>query len=300
MASLFGGVFAALITPIDSGGNVDLTALERVIEFVLERGVDGIVIGGATAEYPHFSVDERSAAITQAVRQARGRKVIAAIGTSSIYSTLELARRAAAAGCDALLIPMPYFFRYGQQDLAEFCKTICAPAPIPCLLYNLPSFTNVLEVETALTLLRTIPNLAGIKDSSGNTANLSALAGGRGEQPFSLLVGDDSLLLPALQAGWDGVVSGIACFAPEAIVALYRSYRAGQLDEAARRQRALNELIDQIVQLPIPWGIRAGLMVRGVFNGPMHMPLSEERRSEMERLQGWLADWLKTQNGKAR
>jgi 4-hydroxy-tetrahydrodipicolinate synthase len=98
---------------------------------------------------------------------------------------------------------------------------------MPFLLYNLPSFTNGIEPQTAIRLLNGVPNLVGMKDSSGNTADLKPLGDARKQSDFSLFVGDDSLLLGALQAGWDGVVSGIACFVPELISSVYRSYRSG-------------------------------------------------------------------------
>lgn len=293
----FSGVLAALITPIDQRGRVDLDAFERIIDFVLDRGVDGIVVGGATAEYPHFSLDDRVGLAAHAALRAGGRaKVLASVGTSSIHTTLQLARRAADAGCDALLVPMPYFFRYEQQDLAAFCQEVCGSVSTQCFLYNLPSFTNPLEVETAIELLNTVPNLVGIKDSSGQSANLDRLARARPAGGFSLFVGDDSLLLPALKAGWDGVVSGIACFVPELILAVYRAHRGGNAEEAAERQRVLDTLIDQVVKLPIPWGVRAGLAARGIPNGPMHVPFSPARRQQIEALKRWLAGWASQMN----
>ncbi len=287
------GVLAALVTPIDQHGRADLNTFERVIEFVMERGVDGVVVGGGTAEYPHLGLDERAALTAQAVRRLNGRgKILASIGTSSIHSTLRLANHAADAGCDALLIPMPYFFCYEQQDLAAFCREVCRSVTIPCFLYNLPSFTNPLEVETAIELLTTVPNLVGLKDSSGVISSLEPLARARTRSNFALFVGDDSLLLEALRAGWDGVVSGIACFAPEMIVSVYRAYRAGDLTAAAERQAKLDALIEQVVSLPIPWGVRLGLAKRGIDNGPLHLPLSPGRVRQVEAFHAWLDRWL--------
>lgn len=286
------GVLAALVTPIDDDGRVDLATFDRVIDFVTERGVDGVVIGGGTAEYPNFELEDRARLAAHAVRRMTGRGwVITCVGASSIHSTLRLARSAADCGSDALLIPMPHFFRYEQQDLAAFCERVCAFVSAPCLLYNLPSFTNALSLETALHLLETIPNLVGMKDSSGEKENLEPLAHARDKHGFSLFVGDDDLLLKALQAGWDGVVSGIACFVPELIAAIYRSHKAGNAGQARAYQAALDELIEQVVRLPIPWGVRVGLAARGIPNGPMHLPPSRERRGQMDGLFRWLSGW---------
>lgn len=292
MPSPTSGAFAALITPIDERGRADLHAFERTIDFVAERGVDGVVIGGGTAEYPHFSITDRAALIGHAVNRLKGKlKVIAAVGTSSIHSTLPLAHQAADSGCDALLVPMPYFFRYQQQDLVSFCETVCGSVSLPCLLYNLPGFTNPLDVRTAVHLLHTVPNLTGMKDSSGDTSHLEPLAKAREKRAFSLFVGDDSLLLGALQAGWDGVISGIASFAPELIVSIYRRYREGKTHDAAHLQENLDAVIDQIVQLPIPWGVRVGLAARGIANGPMHVLPSPQRQRQMDDFGVWLNQW---------
>jgi 4-hydroxy-tetrahydrodipicolinate synthase len=291
------GVLAALVTPIDDAGRVDLATFDRVIDFVVDRGVGGVVIGGGTAEYPAFELEDRARLAAHAVQRMAGRgSVITCVGTSSIHSTLRLARSAADSGSDALLIPMPYFFRYEQQDLAAFCERVCGTVKVPCLLYNLPSFTNGLSVETAIQLLETIPNLIGMKDSSGEKENLDPLAQARNRRGFSLFVGDDSLLLDALRAGWDGVVSGIACFVPELITAVYRSHRAGNAAQAAAYQATLDELIEQVVRLPIPWGVRVGLGARGIPNGPMHVPPSPDRYRQMDELSGWLRRWAEERN----
>lgn len=292
MSSPVSGVFAALVTPIDECGRIDLATFDRVIDFVVERGVNGVVIGGGTAEYPDFELEDRERLAAHAVRRMTGRGcVITCVGTSSIHSTLRLARSAADSGSDALLIPMPHFFRYEQQDLASFCERVCGFVSTPCLLYNLPSFTNGLSVETAVHLLETIPNLVGMKDSSGEEENLAPLARARDKHGFSLFVGDDDLLLDALQAGWNGVFSGIACFVPELIAAVYRSHKAGNATQARAYQETLEQLIGQVVRLPIPWGVRVGLAARGIPNGPMHVPPSRERLRQMDDLGRWLSRW---------
>lgn len=286
-------VLAAVCTPIDESGRPDLAAFDQVLDFVLERGIEGVVISGATGEYPHFSLEDRAKIAVRAIKRVAGRgKVIVCTGTSSIFSTLQLTRQVADAGCDGLLLPMPYYFRYTQDDLAAYCEAVCASVSLPCLLYNLPVFTNPIEVPTALRLFESIPNLVGMKDSSGQVANLAPLATAPGRSEYSLFVGDDNLLLRALQTGWDGVVSGMACFVPELILALHRIYRVGDVEKATSLQAMLAELIQKVVAgLPTPWGVRLGLAMRGVHNGPMHLPLSKSRQQQMEQARTHLSEW---------
>jgi 4-hydroxy-tetrahydrodipicolinate synthase len=292
MKSRISGAFAALVTPIDDSGRPDLSAFERLTDFVLDRGVDGLVIGGATGEYTHFDIDDRFRIAAHAARRVGGRsKVFTCIGASSIHSTLHLAERVAELDNEALLLPMPYFFRYDQEDLTAFCEKTCASVDAPFLLYNLPSFTNPLDVSTAIELMKGIPNLIGMKDSSGQKTNLAPLAGARLDGEFSLLVGDDSLLLAAARAGWDGVISGIACFAPELVAAVYRSHRNGCVEEASRLQGMLDQIIEWVVRLPIPWAVRVGLAARGIPNGPMHLPPSATRAKVIVDFGDWFKKW---------
>ncbi|MCC6265690.1 MAG: dihydrodipicolinate synthase family protein [Bryobacterales bacterium] len=294
--SSLNGVFAALITPIGEDGRVDFETFDQVANFVLDRKVNGIVLGGGTAEYPHFTVEERAALIRRAVALTAGRgQVLASIGASSIYPTLRLANEAVAAGADALLITMPYFFRYAQEDLAAFTAEVCASVPVPCLLYNLPGFTNPIEVQTAIDLLSSIPNLVGMKDSSGNVAAFGPLAAAAAQNGFRLFVGEDSVILPALRAGWDGIISGIASFAPEIITAIYHSHQEGDQARAEALQSSLAEVIARIVQLPIPWAVRTLLAARGIGNGPLHIPLSKHRQDQIGQMLSWFEDWKKAQ-----
>ena len=286
------GVFAALITPTDESGTPDMGTLDKVVGFVVDHGVDGVVAGGGTGEYPHFTVAERALMIAQVRKRLPGSGIlIASVGTSSIHTTIQLAQMAADQGSDYLLVPMPYFFNYNQDDLAAFCERVCQSVSLPCLLYNLPSFTTGLTVETASRLLESVPNLVGIKDSSGDENNLSPLAELRRRSPISVLIGDDSLLLPALNAGWDGVISGIACFMPDLIGSIYRLFRNGQKEEAAAQQRVLDELIEKLVRMPIPWGVRIGLEIRGFPNGPLHQPVAESRKAAIADFQSWVRMW---------
>lgn len=287
------GVYAALATPVGENGAIDYDGVERVLELVLDAGVDGICIAGATGEYVHLSAPERAALAVHVAGRLRGRgALLVAIGASSMPRVLELGRDALDAGSDLLLLPMPNFFRYEQDDLEAFCCEVPARLQAPCLLYNLPSFTNPLDVELSARLLNTEPNLVGIKDSSGDREALVRLAAARGSKQFALLAGNDEVIERALRAGWDGTVSGIASFCPELIVAVYRALRRGDEDAARHMVGLLDGLIAEIVQLPIPWAIRAGLEVRGIPVGPLALPLSPRRKAQLARYRQWFRGWL--------
>src|SRR5206468_8277194 len=255
--------------------------------------VAGICLAGATGEYPHFETADRKTIVRHTARRLpRDRALLVGIGASSMRHTIEIGETAIESGSRALLLPMPMFFRYEQPDLEAFCARVSGVLRAPCLLYNLPDFTNGLAAGTVLNLLRDEEFIVGIKDSSGQEEHLVVFAEARAGQPWTLLVGDDRVLHKGLQAGWDGSISGVAGFCPELLVALYRSFVDNQRDETARLQGLLDELISQIALFPTPWGIRIGLAARGFATGPLPLPPTATRRRQMAAFRDWLPEWL--------
>jgi 4-hydroxy-tetrahydrodipicolinate synthase len=293
MSVTVSGIFAAVATPIDTAGRPDLAAFDRLVDFLVEAGLDGICVGGATGEYPHFEVAERQALVRRAAaRLPSDRILLAGIGGAPVKRVLDLGRSAMDSGAGALLLPMPFFFRYEQHDLAAFARHVASTLRAPCLLYDLPGFTNPIATATAIDLMSEASHIVGIKDSSGRPERLRKFAAARGDASWSLIVGDDALLAPGVEAGWSGGISGLASFCPELIAALYRSARAGDREEAGRHQALVAELIEHVAALPVPWGVRLGLAARGLDTGPLPLPLSEARREQIARYGAWLPGWM--------
>jgi 4-hydroxy-tetrahydrodipicolinate synthase len=222
----------------------------------------------------------------------RDRTLLVAIGAPTMRHAIDLGEAALEAGSRALLLPMPMFFRYDQDDLRAFSAEVSRNLRAPCLLYDLPDFTNGLAPETVLSLLRDEEFIVGIKDSSGRVENLAAFGGAPGREAWTLLVGDDRLLLRGLESGWNGSISGVAGFCPELLVALYRTFVESRQAEAARLQALLDELIVQLGVFPAPWGIRIGLAARGLDTGPLPLPLTPARQFQIEKFTEWFRAWL--------
>lgn len=288
------GLFAAVATPVHDDGRIDFATFDRLVDFLVDAGASGICIAGATGEYPHFETADRKAVIRRAAeRLPRDCALLVGIGAPSMRLAIELGETAVQAGSRALLLPMPMFFRYQQEDLEAFCAYVSGALRAPCLLYNLPDFTNGLAPETVLTLLRTEEFIVGIKDSSGQVENLATFATARNGQPWSLLVGDDRLLRKGLECGWDGGISGVAGFCPELLIALYRSFVNDRRDETARLEVLLDELIEHLAPFPTPWGIRVGLAARGLDTGPLPLPATAARQEQIAAFTEWLPSWLR-------
>src|SRR6476661_3337020 len=251
------GVIAAVATPVDADGRLNVKTFERLIDMLIGSGVDGVCLGGATSEYPNVAVADRRAAIEAAApRVPREKTLLVAIGAGSVRQVVELGRCAQAAGCRAVLLPMPMFFRYQQHDLAAFSYEVSRALAAPVLLYDLPEFTNGLEPSTVIALLNQEQFIVGIKDSSGSVDHLSTYAAARDGRDWTLLVGHDQLFFDGLRVGWNGTVSGIACFCPELPLAIDRGFARGDFERARALQTLLGEVAAELGELPVPWGIR--------------------------------------------
>lgn len=280
---LVGGLWAAVGTPRLDDGQLDEPALARHLEFLMNRGLTGFVMNGATGEFPLTTKDEFERITTITAETVKGRASFAcALGAAGLQDCLNLGRLAAHAGAKFVLIPAPYFFPYDQDDIEAYCREAAAQLPLPALLYNLPLFTTPLEVPTAVRLIRECANIAGIKDSSGSLDILRTLS--REKIEGCRIAGSDAVVVSGIREGvLDGVISGIAGVLPE----LLRDVWAGN----AEAGRGLGEVIAQISPLPVPWGLKWIGEARGIVKASFSQPLSPRRRQQGEALKAWYQGW---------
>lgn len=288
----FFGVHAALLTPRNADGAVDAAALARLIQFVLAKGISKFALNGATGEFPLMRAQDLETALETARRASQGRaQVLCGIGGPGIAVSRELAAVAQGAGADGLLLPMPYFFRYEQDDLKAFCREAAKASELPILLYNLPQFSTSLAKETVRTLIEDVPNIVGIKDSGGSLDILRDLT--RKEIEACRIVGNDPVLRPALsEAVCDGIISGIACVLPELIVRLYEQGPRAACKEFDDSWRPLREIARQLDSFPTPWALKWIAEARGIFDATFAQPLSDERITRGAELKSWFREWF--------
>ncbi|GGA53654.1 hypothetical protein GCM10011507_00980 [Edaphobacter acidisoli] len=202
---------------------------------------------------------------------------------------MELCAVASDEGADGLLLPMPYFFRYAQEDLDIYCRTVASCTRLPVLLYNLPQFSSGLEKPTVRQLIAETENIVGIKDSSGSLEILRDLKD-HGIDACRI-VGNDSVLAKALSEGvCDGVVSGVACALPELILDIFQQTVASK--EFHRSTHLLAELIKQLDQFPVPWALKWAVETRGIAPATFAQPITNERASQANEFSSWLKNWL--------
>lgn len=288
-----GGVFAAIPTPMEPGGAVDMGAAARLVGWLIDRGIDGVFALGTTGEGPLLDDEERLAVLRAAVEAAGGRiPVVAQVGGVSTSSTVELARRCVDTGIDALAVMAPYFFRHREEDLvAHFAAVARAVSDFPVLLYNIPQNTGNPVTPAIVRALGDQPNVVGMKDSAGDLYALYLLSGAA-QEGFRIMVGAD-LSLPSIAAmGWAGTISGPACAVPEPYVALWKAAAQGAWDGVARahgKVAAVCRMLRNGADIP---RIKAVLALRGVIGPDVRAPLRPLSPDEMALLKEELDEIL--------
>jgi 4-hydroxy-tetrahydrodipicolinate synthase len=280
---LLKGSMVAIVTPMNAAGEVEEAALERLVEWQIEAGTQALVVAGTTGESPTLLRGEHEWLLKRVISMAAGRvPVIAGAGSNSTEQTLDMSRRAAAAGADALLLVTPYYNKPPQHALAEHYRAVAAAVECPILLYNVPSRTGVdLALETVAEL-STVATIVGIKEASGRLERVSRLRRRCGPE-FVLLSGDDATAADFMLAGGDGVVSVAANVVPERVRRLCDAARAGNLELTHAfdaELEALNRgLFLETNPIPVKWALnRMGRIGPGI-RGPLASLAAEHHES---------------------
>lgn len=287
-----GGVIPAVVLPRDPGGQPLWHNFDANLSFLAERGVSGMCVNGATGEYASATAAERREAVRRA-RLVAGDEllVVGAIGAADWRECLHNAEDAAAEGADVLLVPVPHFFPYLQEDVAEFYRQLSAAVRLPALIYNLPQFAGGVDTNVALDLICEQRVVAGIKDSSGSLEILTALTA-RPDVAAIRLLGNDGVLAEAITKKLcQGVISGVACVLPELITGLFAADAQSSPDVFQQLATNLDEFIEQLNVLPVPWGLKVVAECRGLATATYSMPLTAHRRQQIQVFQAWFNAW---------
>jgi len=250
--------------------------------------VDGITLLGSTGEFLHFDAADR-ARLVDAVAKRTRLPLLVNVSHSTLDGAVGMARDAADRGAAGVLILPPYYFRYSQEAIRAFCMEFAAQATVPVYLYNIPFFTNPLELETSLALLRT-GAFAGIKDSGGRWDDFVALDQAASERKLAVLTGNDAIYGWATKAGAAGTVSGVASAVPELMVAVGQTARAGA--DTVALDALVHEFIERVLRFPLPIAIREAAAIRGISTGPHASPLGSDDTRALADFRSWFRDWL--------
>ncbi len=282
------GVGAAMITPFTPDGRVDYEALARMIDYVIDGGVDYIVALGTTAETPTLYLPER-AAIAMFITDHIARRVplVMGVGGNSTSEVLDQLREFDLRGADALLSVTPYYNKPSQEGLYQHFRTVAEHSPLPIILYNIPGRTGVnMTSETTLRCARDFSNVIGIKEASGDIAQMQRILDDRPEG-FLVLSGDDGMAIELMRRGGDGVISVAADAFPARFMQCMNCAKAGDFDRAEREYAALDEAVGALFAEGNPVGVKCALSVLGLIGGHVRLPLvpgTEALRERFRRL----------------
>lgn len=288
------GVFPAMMTPFDDRGELNEPVVRDMVDFMIEKGVDGIFPVSTCGEFVHMSLEQRKRLIEIVVDQNRGRVPITpGIGATCPNKSVELAQYARQLRCDAVVLLAPYFFINTQDIVEKYVEVVAHAVDIPLILYNIPFFTNPILPDTVEKLCR-IPNIVAIKDSSGNMINLlNNIDQARKVNPdFHVLIGYEEGLFPALMAGAKGCFTASVGIIPEIMKAIYTHTMEGNYDQARERQYSILALI-RLMKIPnFPVGFKAGMEARGFPMGPLRQPLPAKDEATYQRVKGQIFDYI--------
>ena len=281
---MFSGAFTALVTPFKNG-EVDVEALESLVEFQIEGGIDGLVPCGTTGESPTLSEEEDRLVIETVVRVTAGRvPVVAGTGSNNTASAIKYTKMAEEVGADGSLQVAPYYNKPTQEGLFRHYAAIAENTSLPLVLYNIPGRTNVTIAPETIAQLAEIPNIVGIKESTLSMNMVSDIRRLCGEE-FDILSGDDPMTLPLLALGGTGVVSVASNIAPGAVSDMVAAMNSGDLARGRELHYRLLPLIRALSVETNPIPIKAAASLLGLCSDELRLPLVPMSGENLRNLQ---------------
>lgn len=266
---MFQGSMVAMVTPMRPDTQVDFPAMERLIDFHIENGTQGIISVGTTGESATLGFELHAEVMERTVKHAAGRvPVIAGTGGNSTAEAIHLTRVAGEIGADAVLLVVPYYNKPTQEGLYQHFKLIAETVPIPQILYNVPGRTGCDMLTATVDRLADIENIVGIKDATGDlnrARELVETCGGR----MNILTGEDGTACEHMLLGGKGDISVTANVAPGAMRALCDAAMAGDTETARRINETLADLHAALFfeanPIPVKWALHEmGMIDRGI------------------------------------
>lgn len=283
----FEGIFAALTTPFGADGSVALDRLGDNLARYNRTRMRGYIVVGSTGESVLLNFEEVDG-IWKTAREfaAPDKLLIAGVGMDSTSETIARARRAAELGYDAVLVKTPHYFKplLTPAALERHFLAVADASPLPVLIYSIPQYTGISITADWVARLAEHPNIAGIKESSGNVQLASEIVH-LSPAEFSVLVGSSATLFASLLLGAAGGVLALACFLPEVAVEIYEAARAGDTARASRLQYSILAASRRIAGELGPTGVKYAMDCAGYYGGnprPPLLPLTDAQKRTVE------------------
>jgi len=279
------GMGVAIVTPFTQTGEVDYAALETLVQMHIDCGTDFICVHGTTGETPTLSLDEKRETRKRIIEQVAGRvPIMLGVGGNCTAAVVNELRTENLDGVDAILSIVPYYNKPSQEGMFQHFKAVAEATPLPVYLYNVPGRTGVnMLPETTLRLAAECKNIVGLKAASGNLEQIGRLIAMK-PKDFVVLSGDDSLTLPIMKMGGEGVVSVFANDFPAELSAVVRAAAQGRFDEAAQSDAKFAEIYRLLFVDGNPAGAKAALNIMGKCENVLRLPLVPATEATMEQM----------------
>lgn len=291
MNNKFKGTGVAIITPFHKQGTIDFTALERLIEHLVNGGVNYLVVQGTTAETATLTREEKNALAEFVVDIVNKRlPLVLGIGGNSTQEVINSIRLNSLDGYDAILSVTPYYNKPQQRGLYLHYKNIATVSPLPIIMYNVPSRTSVnMKPEITLQLATEFDNIIGVKEASGNMEQIMDIIRNK-PKDFLVISGDDLLTLPLLAMGADGVISVVANAYPKLFSEMVSYGLKGDLKKAREIHYRFTEFTKSIFADGNPSGIKAALEILELISNNLRLPLVKIEKQHYNQLSALMAD----------
>ena len=282
---MFKGSIVAIVTPFSKKGDVDESTLIKLVEFHVKNGTDGIVPCGTTGESATLNYEEHERVIEICIKASDNRvPIIAGTGSNSTQEAIEMSLYAKKAGADGLLLVSPYYNRPTQKGLYLHFKAIADKVDLPIILYNIASRTGVnIEPETIAKLATDCKNIIAVKEASGSLDQMSRIIALCGSK-ITMLSGDDSLTLPLMAIGGEGIISVVANIIPKDVKAMVSAFSEGDLRLAQRLHFKMLPLIKAVFIETNPIPVKTAMGLMGLCEPSLRLPMCEMMPENLAKL----------------
>ena len=283
------GIGVALVTPFHKQGNVDFTSYEKLIEHVINGGVDYLVCMGTTSEYPTLNNQEILACLEFAIEVNANRvPIVLGMGGNDTRTLVNHIKKTDFSNVSAILSVTPYYNKPSQKGLYAHYKAVAEASSVPVILYNVPGRTGVnITAETCLQLANDFPNIIGIKEASGNIMQCMDILANK-PQNFTVVSGEDALVMPLMSLGMQGVISVTANALPQQMSEMVNLCLKSNYKKAKIIHEELLPFSKAIFEEGNPVGIKAALEILGICQNNLRLPLVKSSKSLYSKIQSIL------------
>ncbi|TFJ92972.1 4-hydroxy-tetrahydrodipicolinate synthase [Lentibacillus salicampi] len=280
----FGNVLTAMVTPFDQNGDINFDATRTLVNYLIANGSDGLIVAGTTGESPTLTNTEKLDLFRFVAQVANGRvSVIAGTGSNNTRASIELTEQAEQTGVDAIMLTTPYYNKPSQEGLYQHYKAIAHATSLPVMLYNIPGRSAVGIAPETIIRLSEVNNVVSVKEASGNIDAMTDIIR-QTPDDFTLYSGDDSMTLPALAIGGNGVISVASHVIGGDMQEMVQHFKNGDVQRAAAIHQQLLPTMKALFAQPSPSPVKAALNMIGVSVGDVRLPmvpLTEEEKQQL-------------------